>query len=536
MRRWLRDFPRPLAVLLVLVTVLGCAWALASPAGQGPDEPTHFEYVQNLAERFKLPGESGRPEFSTAVVDGMQAGGTSPGTYTPSEVTANWSAAGWHAYEAKMRTSPPSRSNGGGPNATAGANGPVYYAFAAAGYSLDRHGNWFGQIFTVRLWNILILLTTTGAAWLLAGEIFGRRRVLQLVAAGTVALLPMTTFITETVTVDAMLPCLWTLALWLGARVIRLRGRPRDACALCLVTVAAILTKGTSYVLLLPVAVAFLAALWLTEPGARLKTLLRLAVASSLLVVILVGWFVFADLTGYVAVRQISGDTTAWWHNLHFLAYLWQWYLPRLSFMHAWNESGPTIPSYAVWLQEGFGWFGWLDFGVAGWVYNVVACVAALVSTGVVACLSRFSSRRRVVATTAACAMLLLVLALTHELMYAASIPMFALLTILVQGLRGLANRESRQRSLILMMFVATALGLALLLHVTDFLELSTGGGRFAQGRYLLPAVSLVGLCVAFLTSRLPRRVSGAVGGTVLLLLLGVQVMSLGAVVSAFYL
>lgn len=523
-------------MLLILVAALGCAWALASPAGQGPDEPSHFEYVQNLAERFELPGEPGRPEFSTAVVDGMQAGGTSIGTYPPSEVAPNWSLAGWHAYQERMRASPPSRSNGGGWNGSAGANGPVYYAFAAAGYSIDRHGSWFGQVFTIRFWDILILLATTTAAWLLAGEVLGRQRVSQLVAAGTVALLPMTVFITASVTADAMLPCLWTLALWLAARVIRLRGPLLDACALCLVAGLAILTKGTSYVLLLPLVSAFVAALWLSQPRTRRKTLLRLAGALAVLVAILLGWFVFADLTGYVGLRQVSGDTTAWWHSLRFLSYLWQWYLPRLPFMHAWHETPPFVPSYAVWLQEGFGFFGWLDVSLPVWVYHVVTWVAALVSTGVVACLPRFRSRGRVLVTTVACATLLLVLSLTHQLMYAASIPMFALLAIFAYGLRGLAKSETRQRSLTLLMLVTCALGLVLLVHITDYLVLSGEGLRFAQGRYLLPGVSLVGLCVASLVSRLPRQINGTAGGAVLMLLLSAQVISLAAVTSAFYL
>lgn len=535
-RRRLSGVPRPLAVLLVLVTVIGCAWALVSPAGQAPDEPTHFAYVQSIAERFALPGDPTRPEFSTAAVDGMQAQGASLGTYTPADVAPNWSLSGWHAYERKMRTSQPSRSDGGGPNVTAGANGPFYYAFAAVGYLLDVHGTWFGQVFTIRFWNLLILLATTAAAWLLAGEVFGRRRVPQLVAAGTVALLPMTTFITETVTTDAMLPLLWTLALWLAARVIRRRGPLRDASALCLVTGAAILSKGTSYVLLLPLASAFVAALWLSEPGTRLKTLRRLAGASSVLVAILAGWFVFATLTGFVGLRQVSGDTTAWWHNLHFLSYLWQWYLPRLPFMHAWHETPPFVPSYAVWLQEGFGVFGWLNIGLATWVYDVVAWIAALASIGAAAYLPGDSRRGRVLLATAACTVLLVVLSLTNQLMYAASIPMLALLVILGYGLRGLINAMTRQRSLMLLMLASCGLGLVLLIHITDFLVFTGQRTRFAQGRYLLPGVSLVGLCVAFLVSRLPRRVNGAAGGAVLALLLGAQVMSLAAVVTAFYL
>jgi 4-amino-4-deoxy-L-arabinose transferase-like glycosyltransferase len=535
-RRAARTFPRPLTVLLVLVALVGCAWALASPAGQAPDEPTHFAYVQSLATRFELPGDPSRPEFSTAAVDGMQAGGASLGTYAPADVAPDWNPVAWRAYNKRQRISPPSTSNGGGPNITAGANGPFYYAFAAVGYSLDRHGSWFGQVLTIRLWDLLILLTTTAAAWLLAGEVFGGRQVPQLVAAGTVALLPMMTYITETVTTDAMLPCLWTLALWLAARVIRRRGQLGDAAALSLVTGLAILSKGTSYVLLLPLGSAFLAALWLSERETRVKTLLRVAAAASVLVAIMVGWFVYAHLTGRAGLRTISGDTTAWWHSLNFLSYLWQWYLPRLPFMHVWSETTPTVPSFAVWLQEGFGWFGWLNISLAGWVYDVVAWIAALVSVSAVACLWRSPSHSRLTVTIGACTALLLVLSLTHQLMYAASIPMFALLALLVQAVRGLLKRASREASLTLLTLVISALGLLLLLHVADYLVLRTQGTRLSQGRYLLPDVGLVGLCVGLLVSRLPPRLHGAAGGAVLTLLLGAQVMSLAAVTTAFYL
>ena len=87
-----------------------------------------------------------------------------------------------------------------------------------------------------------------------------------------------------------------------------------------------------------------------------------------------------------------------------------------------------------------------------------------------------------------------------------------------------------------LLMLASCALGMVLLIHITDFQVFTGQGTRFAQGRYLLPGVSLAGLCVAFLVSRLPRRVNGAAGGAVLMLLLGGQVISLAAVISAFYL
>ena len=57
--------PRPLAVLLALTLLLGVTWSLVTPAFQAPDENSHFGYVQQLAERFELPGRVDEPLFST---------------------------------------------------------------------------------------------------------------------------------------------------------------------------------------------------------------------------------------------------------------------------------------------------------------------------------------------------------------------------------------------------------------------------------------------------------------------------------------
>jgi hypothetical protein len=44
--------PHPLASLLVVVALVGAAWALFVPPFQVPDENSHFGYAQRLAESF----------------------------------------------------------------------------------------------------------------------------------------------------------------------------------------------------------------------------------------------------------------------------------------------------------------------------------------------------------------------------------------------------------------------------------------------------------------------------------------------------
>src|SRR5262249_20534473 len=63
-RRRISRPPAPLTALLVLVALVGVAWALVTPVFQAPDENSHFAYVQSLAERFALPGDEKRPTAS----------------------------------------------------------------------------------------------------------------------------------------------------------------------------------------------------------------------------------------------------------------------------------------------------------------------------------------------------------------------------------------------------------------------------------------------------------------------------------------
>src|SRR5690349_8863412 len=50
-----RTAPRELQALLAVTAVLGVAWAVVLVPFQGPDEITHFNYAQQLAETGKGP-------------------------------------------------------------------------------------------------------------------------------------------------------------------------------------------------------------------------------------------------------------------------------------------------------------------------------------------------------------------------------------------------------------------------------------------------------------------------------------------------
>jgi len=476
--------PRPLALLLLVVVATGLVWSLTVPSFQAPDETAHFAYVQSLAENFELSGLPNRMGLSTDEGIAQSDIGALRGAFYPVPSPPDWSRADWHAYQAleRSRARPPASDGSGFTSAT--GNPPLYYLVASAPYLIDHGGTVFGRLWAIRLMGVLLLALTALAAWLLAGEVVGRRRIAQLACAAVAALLPMATFISTAVTPDGMLMTTWTFALWLGARVINRRLPAIDSMVLCAVTAAAVLTKATSYALVGPVLLALLLG-WLRRPGSeRRAAALRAFPGLVILGVPVLLWVTLAPSLGGVSITHISTSVSHPFGIRDFLGYVWQFYLPRLPFMHPFTQT-PQLGVYAIWVRELTGIFGWLDVYLPDWLYQLGAVSAGALSIGLIAVLVRVRSRR--------------VLAL-------------------------------------LAFFALTVLALLVLLHVAGYSALISGGGAFLQGRYLLPAVGLLGLAVGVVLSRLPVRARPLACGGLVTALLAWQVISLVAIVEAYYL
>lgn len=475
--------PRGLGALLIIVAIVGLTWALLVPPWQTPDELAHFGYVQSLAENSRLPGAAGRPELSSDVNFADGAVGASRGAFFPRFSPPDWSRADASAYVARERAPrTPSRTDGGGPSTAAG-NPPLYYLIAALGSWIDHGDTAFGRLYATRMLGVVLLLGTTLGAWLLAGEVFARRKLPQLLCAATAGLLPMATFMSTSVNPDALLMTTWTLALWLGARVIIRAARRADALALCAVTAAAILTKATSYALVVPVLLALLIG-WRRRPRAELRqTTAHLALAGLVLAIPVLGWLALAHSLGGTTITSVSQGGHAF-NVRQFLSYVWQFYLPRLPFLTPFRTT-PDLPVVDIWMHEITGVFGWADVYLAPWVYTLTGWIAVILGMSTVALLAR-----------------------RHRPGAAALLAFFALCVLALLGL----------------------------LHITEYRVLIGGGGQFLQGRYLLPIVSLLGLVVGLVAGRLPARLRAPGGALVLAGLLAFQCLSLATVVKAYYL
>jgi 4-amino-4-deoxy-L-arabinose transferase-like glycosyltransferase len=470
--------PGPLVALLAATAVLALAWVLLVPAFQAPDENAHFAYVQSLAERFALPGDPARPVFSQEQVRGADALNADQ-VAGQAAVKPEWSpeiAAGSVARDPAL-----TRDSGGGPTPAA-ANPPAAYLWEALGYQLG--GGLFGHVDGARLASAVWLLVTVLAVWLLAGEIFGRRPLMQLAAASVPALMPMVVFVSTSVSVDGMLYAMWSLALWLGVRVLRKGPSLASLAGLAGAVGLACVVKTTSFALLPPL-VFVLLVLAVRERRAGKGRLARIAAAAAIPLALTIGaWYAIAHGLDRRAAGQFVDATHASTNLPEFASYLWQFYLPKLPFMTDFRFTTQGLPLYQVWLKQGWGAFGWLEIRFGEPAYRTLAIVTGLIGLAAIARLLR--------------------------------------------GLRSI--------DWVVFAFLAgTTLCLFAGLHWTDYHQTKAGSVGFMQARYLFPVVGIAGIALAGALDMLPQRIRGAGVGVAIGGLLVVQVVSLGLVLERFY-
>ena len=229
--RHIRRPPRVLAALLGASFLLTLAWSLLIPPFHAPDEDEHYVYVQSLAENFKLPPHHSwstpGPQLSPAVR--MAEGYSRTRSYwlvDRGSARPPWDAAAQRRYAAAIRSRAPSSSHVDSA-AYSGTDPPLTDPGAEASrragiaYRAVPTSNVFTRLFAMRVWTVPLVLLTVLGAWLLAGELFGPNRPLQLVAAATVGFQPMITFMSSGVNPDAAAYSSGAFVLWLGVRALR---------------------------------------------------------------------------------------------------------------------------------------------------------------------------------------------------------------------------------------------------------------------------------------------------------------------------
>jgi hypothetical protein len=372
---------RRLAAWIFAIAALNFAcWALLTPAFQAPDEVDHFAYTQSLVERGEAPSRNPAAladrwaSAEALLLDDM-------GFLTDHQVGGSrlpWTTREQAHYRSQVATLHLSSADGGG-HETAATHGAIYYAALAPAYMLASSSP-LAQLTLMRLTSALIGALTVLFAFLLARELAPGRPWLAVLAALLVAYEPMYGFISGSVNNDVGINAGAAALELLLIRMLR-RGvtLPWGMLTGALLIVLPII-KGTAYSLYPVAAIAFLATLWRhhrrTEALGWAGVALG-AVAVRELAVHLSGAFSRSSGNTPGVGSSVNASSAALEHPFDYLAYLWEVFLPRLSFMAPHFEA-TGWPAFAIFVERGWGAFGWYDVYFPAWVY-IVLVVAMLI-------------------------------------------------------------------------------------------------------------------------------------------------------------
>jgi 4-amino-4-deoxy-L-arabinose transferase-like glycosyltransferase len=492
-RRGIRRIPGPLALILATGALLSLAWNVALPAFQGPDEIGHYAYLEHLAQTGEIP---------------------SPTTAAPSREARNaltllnlealmgnlsgrpaWSGADIALYR-RAQATPPAGAASAASNANQFAtyltrniakNPPLYYAAMAIPYRVLLWLPLLKRIFVLRLFNALCYLATIALTWLIAGELFGRVRWKQALAAGAVALEPQLSFMSAVINVDSLLIVLTTAFLLSALRLVKRGASTRRVLTASLLAAAAILTHGRGLVTV-PVLLVALVAAWVRHRPSARERIYGASTAAATLGGALVAYLLLGrgPNGGSLYGGQVASLNSGRFNVKQFLSSIYQFYFPRLPSMRP--RIGPEYGYRQVFINTFYGTFGSLEVIFAQRIYDVLQVLSAIGLVGFyTACVVRARRLLRAWPVVA------------------------VLLALLVSNL--------------------------FFLHYVSYRALISDGGTdpLIVGRYLLPMISLFGVAIAFTAGTLPRRAGALVGAAILSLGVLLSLAGIGITAARFY-
>jgi 4-amino-4-deoxy-L-arabinose transferase-like glycosyltransferase len=457
-------------------------WSFITPPFQVPDEPDHYAYVEQLALTGELPSSEASENYPADEALTLRDLGTyrvrlqpeNPAVYSHEEEQRI-------AQDLALARSAPVNATGTG--GVAAGEPPLYYALELIPYELG--GTVLDRIQLMRLMSAVLAGLTALCVFLFIREVLPREPWAWSVGGIAVALTPMLGFMSGGVTPEAMLYAVSAATFFCLARTFRRGLTPRRAVAIAAVVAIGLFTK-LNFVGFLPAI-----ALGMVVLVKRLRGRSRVMVYRTLSVafIVIVALAVAAVTSGAISHTQI-GSPGASFHNvvghgslLGRVNYVWQFFLPRLPGTP--NDFPGIFTTRQIWFNGLVGLFGWLDTTFPNWVYD-----AALIP-----------------ATTMA---LLLIAAL-------------------------IADRGAlRERAGELLTYVLMACGLLILIGSASYVGFPEIGGAYAESRYLLPLLALMGAAVA-LAARGAGRWGPTVGVLILVLFLAHDIFSQLQVIARYY-
>ncbi len=481
----LRLAPATAWVCAAVAFLSAASWSILSAPFQAPDEPSHFAFVQILAETGALPevdGSLNSPEEEAVLNDiGMREVRFNPAIETIST----------EAQQQRLlrdEALPLSRVGHGAGVAT--SEPPLYYALQTIPYTLAGGGTLLERLELMRLESALL-----GGVAALFAYLFLREALPGVPWAWTVgglgmALAPLVGYMSGVVNPDAMLCAVAAALFYCLARAFRRGLTLRLALAIGAVTACGLLTK-LNFIGMAPgvvLALALLARRAGRSSGARFAIGPFVAALAAAVLPVCAYLLLLLTTNDSAALDAFSNGVSATGSHsgspLQELSYIWQFYLPPLPGM---TDYFPGIVTpLQVWFDKSVGLYGWLDTTFPNWVYD------------------------------------------------AALIPALAIAALCVRELvrvrAALGARAAELGS-----YAVMGLGMLALFGADSYTESATFTGAFSEPRYLLPLAVMFAAVLALAARGAGRRWGPAVGALIVLLILAHDIFSQLLVVGRYY-
>jgi hypothetical protein len=481
--RW-RNGLAPALLCAGIAFLSAASWSILTPPFQASDEPSHFAYVQQLAETASLPRSSGSAvseEEEVALTDLHHQ----EVRFNPAIGTI--STAGEQRRLESDLARPLARS-GAGDAGVAASEPPLYYGLETIPYLLGSSGSLLDQLELMRLLSALMAAITALFAFLFLKEALPRVPWAWTVGALASALAPLLGFISGTVNPDAMLAAVCAALFYLLAAAFRRGLTVRRALAIGGLTAVGLLTK-LNFVGLLPGVAVALVILAVRARRVHAREAYRaLALALVVPVTPVVLYIAISLLSNHAGLGLLSsglGETTSHHGSLTGeLAYIWEFFFPRLPGMP--NDFPGVLPLRQIWFDRSVGVYGWLDTYFPNWVYDL-------------------------------------------------ALAPFAVLVVLCARTLIARHAALRARAGELLSYAVIGIGVMGLVGADSYLEFPGSAGHYAEPRYLLPMTVLLAAALA-LAARGAGRRWGPVAGTLIVVgMLAYDVFSQLLVVGRFY-
>jgi Predicted membrane protein (DUF2142) len=480
----IRGVPTTAWVCALIAILNSVCWSILIPPLQGPDEQAHFAYVQQLAENGHMPNGSSEENFSpeeqTAMRD-LEFGELILNPGTPSVPTR-----ARHLQLAHDLSQPSLSRKGDGSVGVASSEPPLYYALQTIPYELGSSSTFLTRLELMRLLSALLSGLTVLFVFMFIREALPAVPWAWTVGGLSVALSPLLGFVGGSLDPDALLFAVCAALFYCFARAFRRGFETRMALALGTVIAVGFLTK-VNFIALAGGAAIGLILLAIREARSSRREAYRsfgIAAGIALSPGLLYAIINVAGNKPLLGIVSGSLKTTEHHDIPAELAYIWQFYLPRLPGMV--RDFPGIFPPWHTWFKGAVGRYNWLETVFPGWVYKL-ALIPALAIAGLCA----------------------------HELYLK----------------RGLLRRRKAE----LTVYAVMLLGLMALLAAASFDSFPTLALADSEPRYFLPMLALGGALLALAARGAGKRWGPVAGAAIVMLFLTHNVLSQMLEVSRYY-